>query len=849
MTSNWGRELRCKTSILFLLATSALVACGGAGGSAANAEGGAGAASVGAAGAGPAAGTAGNGDALNTGEYDVSSFNHTDTDPPNYNPFNNADTTLLRRDETAFLATTSSGALTGTTLDDASAGNAFANLPATAASALSGMTLFDLTSGNVDDDGNVEIVAVGTTTAGLAVRIVDSDAKGMFDGQSGFAISDQIYKHAWVRTADFDGDGRAEILVVAVSDSSVMARVYDDAVHGFALLQEIYSGPGEEIAAAVGNFDDDPAPEVALFVDEGTDVKLTVFDDLSSNFKAIKSLTNAALGLPTTLVARGLHLEAGNFDGDARSEIAVFADGYDSSGEGNFNGIQVGYLDDADAGFALTQQVQRTFPIPNPESSYRYTNNWGWQTTVADTNGDGSDELFVLERESGDTLDWAVTHLVFAPELSNWAASVQHLTLASGVSSGSAAFMTVSAGRDDDCAPSALGQNCGADVIVAVRDGTTLTPHRIVAGVNGAVYVASPSVLQTVPIADAAGPVWAVGGDYDADSLHVRFTGQKWLELTRPQPLVILAAPPNKDGISQQSTSSNTTYEASTSDENETTNEYSITRKVTLSFDVPIPGAEFLSVGAHASMAQAFNTINTTSQSVSVGSGYAAAYPDSVVIFNGVLCMRYQYTITSSANPALVGTNMTVDVPVDSRIYKWTVDYYNQLVGTQGSQIGSDILPEVAGDPTSFPTLKQSESLIGGKLDDSGFPAAWASNPVSVGQGSSLNYAYVDLNTKVTDESSVTTSTEFGASMGAFVTAEYSQGWDSTAGYAVSVSKDTKFTGTVGDIQAEADYQQWFYSFGVFLYPTKLAHGESVQVVQYWTEGFGPGYTPGSGNP
>ncbi len=188
-------------------------------------------------------------------------------------------------------------------------------------------------------------------------------------------------------------------------------------------------------------------------------------------------------------------------------------------------------------------------------------------------------------------------------------------------------------------------------------------------------------------------------------------------------------------------------------------------------------------------------------------------------------------------------------IPVDSRIYKWTVDYYNQLVGTQGSQIGSDILPGVAGDPTSLPTADQSENLITGKLDDSGFPAAWASKAVSVGQGSSLNYADVDLEVKVTDENSVTTSTEFGASMGAFVTAEYSQGWDSTTGYAVSVSKDTKFTGTVGDITDEADYQHWFYSFGVFLYPTKLAHGESVQVVQYWTEGFGPDYTTGSGNP
>ena len=37
---------------------------------------------------------------------------------------------------------------------------------------------------------------------------------------------------------------------------------------------------------------------------------------------------------------------------------------------------------------------------------------------------------------------------------------------------------------------------------------------------------------------DAAGNprVWLSGGDYEADSLTIRFTGQKWLQLARPRP-------------------------------------------------------------------------------------------------------------------------------------------------------------------------------------------------------------------------------------------------------------------------------------------------------------------------
>ena len=75
-----------------------------------------------------------------------------------------------------------------------------------------------------------------------------------------------------------------------------------------------------------------------------------------------------------------------------------------------------------------------------------------------------------------------------------------------------------------------------------------------------------------------------------------------------------------------------------------------------------------------------------------------------------------------------------------------------------------------------------------------------------------------------------------------FVSAGYSQGWDDTKAYSVTTGKETHFVGTVGDIDEGRDYKHYLYNFGLFVYETELAGGESVQVLDYWTEPLGDGF-------
>ncbi len=778
---------------------------------------------------------------LNTGEYTVESFTAKDEHAADFQPLNDKEAVLLRRDETAIAY--GGAKLSGLTLDDA--GQDFAPKTDSLGPQLAGLTPIELTSANLDDDGADEIAVVGTTSAGLVLRVIDHVGSQLYASHQDIVLADKSYTAAHVRAGDVDGDGRAELVVSAGNGGSVFARIYDDATTEHALVKELVSGPGQEIALALGNFDGDRALELALFSELPAGLQLQTLDDADHGFAVLRTLNASQLPLPQSFRSRGLAVEAGNFDTDSSDELALFADGWDTRDDGNWlESLYAGTVQDTAEDEKPIALAQTQLPSPtSPSGNYRANGNRGWHSQVADLNGDGRHELLLLERapnQDGNNYDWSAYRFAFDAKKEIWESEVQYLPLAQGVSYSATAGM-VTVGQTE---------GLGRDVLVSVRNDagpgpTKLQTLQLFAGKNGNSHLLSTTQTQrSAPEVTDATAVWPVSGDFDGDSLRVRFTGEKWLELTRPRPIVILAAPPAKAGISQVVDNHSTSYGTSRSVEKGTTEEYSITRKVTLSFEVSVPGLDFLSAGASASMSKAMSESNTTSLEDSYGMEYAASYPDNVVVFQGVLCMRYEYEVLGGADTALVGTLMTVDVPLDSRVYKWTTDYYNEALSGSGSPIDASVLPQDAGDPATFPGTVQRDKLMNAARKASpGATNTWRSDAISVGQGQGVNSVWIDLNETETTEQSFTTSTELSASAGAFVKAEYSQGLDETAAYSVSVTRGTEFRGAVGDITGKKDYADWFFSYGLFVYPTTLAKGERVQVVSYWTEGFGPAYT------
>lgn len=850
--------------VLLLATSGSLIACGNGSGAKVPADddsqptagvGGSSAENAGEAGAPAQGGQAddgkGNGKPLpiNAGEYTEASFNYKDTHPADFNPLNDKESTLLKRDETAIAY--GAAALTGVTLDDA--GKAFTQRSESLAPELAGLKPLEMVSANLDDDGADEVAALGTNGTSLVLRIIDSTGDTLFSGHQDLVLADKAFSAAHLRAADVDGDGRSELLVSASNGTTGWARVFDDSTQQLALLKELKAGSTKEVAIAIGNFDADLAPELALLSDEASGIVLQTFDDAAAKFAGLRTLDKTQLPLPQALKPRGLRLEAGNFDSDATDELAVLADGYDTKDPQNWvEGLFAGVLQDSGDDAEPIAFPHRQLPAPHmANNDYRLQGNSGWQTQVADLNGDGRDELVVVERapnDDGNNFDFNAYRFAFDPDHSKWQDQEQLASLAKGVKY-NASVGTVTVGQTD---------GLGRDVLVTLENDYGQTPlletHRIFASgarsvsgetadPNAALISSQTRLEKSLPAGGALSTLVPVSGDFDGDSLRVRFTGKKWLELTRPRPMVVLAAPPAKDGISQVTDNSSTSYGTSKSIEKATTEEYSITRKVTLSFELPIPGLDFLNVGASASMSQSMSQSNTVSLEETYGSEYATSYPDNVVVFNGVLCMRYEYQVLGGADTGLIGSLMTIDVPLDSRIYKWTTSYYNESLGDRGSPIDEKILPQTAGDPSTFPSVKQRDALMGAaKSASPGSTVTWKSDAMSVGQGTGANSVSIDLNSTTTTETSFTTSTEFGAKAGAFVSAEYSQGTDETAAYSVTVTRGTEFQGSVGDIEKGSDYADWFFSYGLFVYPATLAKGEKVQVVNYWTEGFGPGY-------
>ena len=812
--------------------TSAEGGASGKGGSSSGGEsggkaGGAGSGDAGKAGSSSGAGT-GNELGDEDADYSVDVFGHAEPQGPDH-PLKRVETKILRREEVTLLAPAASGSSVGTTLDDA--GHDYQTLASgNAAQYLDGLTVLDTASGNLDDDGNDELVAAGLVGTAVVVRVVDSNASGIFTSVSELKLDDTSYKHARVRLEDIDQDGRDEILLLAVtSDDHVVARVYDDAAASFAFVKEVYRGPGEEIEATFGNFDGDRSPELAFLIDAGSDLVLEVRDDAESDFDVLKHLENADTGLirGEGLVVGGLRIEAGNFDADQADELVAFAEGYDTDTESGGSGLYVRGLDDAASGFSLLAGTERDLPRPHPESSYRYTQNWGFQTLVADSNGDGQDEAFVLLRQSGDDGNGDEIQLwrqAFGDEGATWTQGQQVLTVATDVGYPNTMSMARATGRDD---------GFGADVIVAVREGTTLSPYRVRAETSQEKWISVSSPLPVQAVTSASQPVLATSGDWDADSLRLRYTGQKWLELSRPQPIIVVAAPPLVDGISQNYGNSGSAYGTAVSHSTAVEEEHSFTEKVTMSFELTVPVLDFISAGAHAELSRQFTDTSTTTETTSFSISYASTYPDDIIVFRGTLFTRYEYLVVGGGEHDLIGTKMTIDVPLDHNTYKWTVPFYNEVLGNQGSPIDESILRHTAGDPTSYPTETERNAL---------HPLWEAPEATPVQQGSGITQTTIDLTTESTSGSSYTTSSEYGGEVGMFVSAGYSQGWDDTKAYSVTTGKETHFVGTVGDIDEGKDYKHYLYNYGLFVYETKLAAGESVQVLDYWTEPLGDGF-------
>jgi hypothetical protein len=803
-------------------------------------------------GSGGAAGSD-HGPTLMSADYSIDAF-HVD-DPAHPQPLLSAELTLAPRDEVSLLVASSHDSF-GKTLDDAQ--NGYAPLSATATALLTGATLVDTASGNLDDDGNAELVAAAFVGSELQIRVADSrTAPGpqaaredtLFSNIEEFTVTNQAgnsaspFTHANVSVGDADQDGRDEILVTAVTtDGQVVARVYDDSIGSYAFLAEPFRAKGKHVAAIFGNFDDDAAPELAVLVDtgagvdQGKNLELHMFDDASSGYAPLTTLIGKDTGLlaSDTFATNNVKLLVGNFDLDAREELVAIADGTDSGENGTGPQLNVAVFDDACGSVACSRKQPGFQPFPGGKLTLAAPD--AWQAVVADTrvqipnaNPDVKpgerltpklDEVFIVESveaENTNGKDIVLLHLPFGS--SAWTGG-NTLRIAKSVSSPTFA-VAAAAGRLD---------NLASDVIVAVKTDTTLTPTRVwsdgVTGTSPTQYGLESTALAAYTVPSESAPVFVTAGDFDADSMRVRYTGNRHQELMNPKPIAVVSTPPVKAGIAQNYADSWTSYGATQSQKQDETTEYVVTDAVTFSTDIspPVIG-DFFGLTAEYSLSQQFGTTSTQTSMKSFTSTSTVGYPDDMVVFHGTLCEVYEYEIVSAGNSGALSGKITINEPIATDTYAWRVSDYNAELTGVASPLDASVITHTPGDPASYPHKPDQ--------DTNGLP--WMTDPATVPSGTNLYQTVgIDVSTETAKGMSTTSSSSAGGGSTGLVGIKYTESWDQTGSYTFTVGNAFHYYGQVGGID-RADYD-YAYKFGLWVHEATLADQTVIQVVDYYTD-------------
>ncbi|MCB9885311.1 MAG: FG-GAP repeat protein [Planctomycetes bacterium] len=332
-------------------------------------------------------------------------------------------------------------------------------------------------------------------------------------------------------------------------------------------------------------------------------------------------------------------------------------------------------------------------------------------------------------------------------------------------------------------------------------------------------------------------------GDFDADGLAVQFTGRTELKLGDPVPLVVLGAPPTKDGISQNYDNTESAYSTGTTQGQ--TIGVSTYSSITTSASAGATLFGVLGVEGRASFERGIERTHTDTRQETVVRGYRGSFDKDVIVFQGTLYETYEYVIVGAPDPSLLGTLLTLDLPVGANTYKWTVAYYNDRVAAE-DRIGTDLLTHTPGDVASYPTRGELDALIGSDQH-------WdmpGSRPV--GQGTASDFESVSFETVHATEQQRTISRSYGggASFGVSVSVDATTAEGSTHG--VFYGSETSFEASVGDIADIGDYTRWNYSWGFAIQtvgrnggpgnPTYGSRKHSFQYLRFWVDPQGSAY-------
>jgi hypothetical protein len=752
----------------------------------------------------------------NVGTFTLADFNYQDPRPTSFQPFTSDAKVLTKQQELLGIWGSSSyaGNLGAGCRDDLLTGqNA---LPTNVTSVLpASFTPLAAAAADLDGQSPDELVVLGLVQGGsqqFRVVCLAATNGAQFTVRATYSPPAVTFgeRAGWLELADLDRDGRAEVLLgLELRDNNafnaqVRAEVltFDPTANTFTAVfsQPLTSYWNENDQAAIqvvaGNFDDDRELELAVLYrpDQNASV-VQMYDGPGAAF--------AARGPAQSTGAVRRKMQRIEFDGTARDELVV----------------------DNTRVFDVASDGTLTVLANNPA----YTGGSGDGTiVVCDLDGDGRDECLGIGAPTTLVRIWAAAD-------TGWAsAAALQLTLPFN-NPQNLPYPRYGVAVTDD---NADGKD---EVWFAYQNGTNVRAVRLAQapGTPKTASLGTPITLGTT----GSGTLfnWALcGGDFDGENLVLRYDGVKFLTLADPIPIALLAAPPTKSGISQKYDASETAYGVATGTEvtTETTSTFGLT--ASLGYELEIEGVFGESAKAEFTL-EVEQTVGVTNM-ITRTTTYTGSFDTDIVVFEGMLYRRYEYTIVSASRPLLVGQKVTIDEPVQAKIYKWTLPFYESIARTNSSLAA--LLPQTKGNPATYQTRAQAQQ----KLQST---AGWLGTGVAVGQGNGSTTTEIEVSTANSTGNQLTLGggIEQGFKIGGVVTFSYSLSLTFGTLYQVETSLGTTFTGVVGDIAEPGDYQDWSYDYGlVVVQRGKAPNGASIAgilpctIIDYWVERTGAAY-------
>ncbi len=613
-------------------------------------------------------------------------------------------------------------------------------------------------------------------------------------------------------TGDVDGDHLDEIVLTHANETIVL----DDLLAGMVELERLpfaAASPSARVEVACLDIDFDGRDEIALgYLLQTFTVRL--IDDAAHGF--------AELDGPGALVGKhhsGFLLGA-DLDGDGSDELVVATKWSSLGGPSTPLSIEAFAWSNG-----LFEPIAQ-YLVSSPLNPYQRT------------------DRVVAYRQLGESRE----HLAFLLSAGQLSSSYRLRSIALGTDPDASGFVvdadfnvnggsSVSGSHAFSLAAGDLSASGGESVWIAFLASEGSSTRVQLHAWNPLDDVAVELLGPLLPIAPQHGQALLTMGDFDGDGFQVRATGVRTEQLADPIPLVLLSAAPTKSGVAQNYGGTSTSYlESASSGE-----AIGVATQMTVSRSAGFEVGKFFSASAKRTIEESSRTSQLQTQTTTTTKGFGAGYESDAILFQGTLYESYEYEVLSSEDPDLIGSYFTLDNPVVTKTYKWTVAKYDAVFPEFA--LGSLLLPHVVGDPTSYRTRAQVEALAAQNV-------GWSDPELTtVGETiSGANSTAVELSEQETSEQelSYAVTDELGFSIGPFEGSVTSGLTDSRI-YSVTTSASTSFEAFVGDIHG-ADWDLWHYDFGMAVYTHGLPAGGGspteipLQVITFWVDPVGAGY-------